>query len=778
MRFREAQVFVTSSRDVFSSPNATYLPPFPLQADTFACEVHHPREASKLRWYAPLCPHLPYIARHPSFDSPILERLTCTYRGLPITQHGAWHFLDIDVQTKWHRLETALLWVANVLLTAGRVDLPLGWQPGPVPSSCGYRNRHMEENFARRCAMKSRDAFIPLMALCSWSISRVGDSQTANHVPLWADLLLREDPNIQLSWIEDLRHSMIGNFKIPRFGSFVNAGIIDPDVKYVFAPMLRADVPIWIYWGTVSEPIGAYHPDLSKYRPTMPQIQAAMIPPRHTISNPPSIGLPKESSIIPPHPSILAAKSIHLPRGSRQMPDENWIAYFERMDAKREDKESKESFLQKQRRLAREGHSKTGEAPGKRGAVVFYWEKNDSGFRFRRQVARADVAELWEDYAPSQRRYNGFTDEWDICSEFDPDVTHLDDDEDDMADTQYAATDIGSPSDNIVTSAAAALALLPRRLNESIWNEVNPHYQPEVCPSAIDSATPHDTVVNIAHYRYGLILGSTYVGGSPSLPDWDTARRALGSNAGGSVHPDARNAIRELVGSFFEVAKGDIRHPHKTLWDLDPRGDQYLFKRSNVAISLCVEETSIGTVYWLESRNLHPSRNAPWRILVQDPATAIECLRRRWGPHLVDIAFELYSRGMAFKTCLAVDYCISLDRPAVIGLGYRLSGYTPSKQDYATCESIRNIFLTSPRARAALLKGGIIWRLARDVIPEAALLSGPSEEVYKTGQQIECNNGSYLDDDLTDDELNLISGVYKVFTGELPLHIVVFICLH
>ena len=69
----------------------------------------------------------------------------------------------------------------------------------------------------------------------------------------------------------------------------------------------------------------------------------------------------------------------------------------------------------------------------------------------------------------------------------------------------------------------------------------------------------------------------------------------------------------------------------------------------------------------------------------------------------------------------------------VLGLGYRFSGYVPSKQDYETYKSIRNRFLSSPRARAAVLKGGIIWRLAKEAIPESAVLSGPSTEVYSTG---------------------------------------------
>ncbi|KAF8220650.1 hypothetical protein L208DRAFT_1114604, partial [Tricholoma matsutake] len=118
-----------------------------------------------------------------------------------------------------------------------------------------------------------------------------------------------------------------------------------------------------------------------------------------------------------------------------------------------------------------------------------------------------------------------------------------------------------------------------------------------------------------------------------------------------------------------------------------------------------------------------------------------------------------------FKTCIAVNYQIALDRPVVLGLGYCLSGYVPSKRDYETYESIQNRFLSSPPARAAVLKGGIIWRLAKEAILESAVLSRPSTEVYSTGAMFQSNWGIFLDDGLSDDELDFISGVYKVFTG-------------
>jgi hypothetical protein len=483
-------------------------------------------------------------------------------------------------------------------------------------------------------------------------------------------------------------------------------------------------------------PIKGYEHALQKYRPTLDDVRAAA---NRVHGNHP----------IPPTVSLLP--------GSRQMPDEDWRSYFERRKMKQSELEMVESFSQKQKRLAREAHSRTGEAPGKKGALVFYWVKHDSGFRFRRQVPRVDVAELWEEYAPTQRRYDGFTDEWDICTEFDSGAVgqeDKDEDEDNMSETRFAASPFPLSTDH---------------LNMSVWKEVDHHYQLEIFSNP--HAGTHDSALDVARYRYGLIIDcSVNRRPSSSLLDWDTAARALGCDSTGPVDPHLKHVISELVVNLLDVSKDVIRCPSKAIWDLDSNSDGYLFRRTNFNIVIRVEVIGTSTVYWLESRYLHPSRNAPWRLLVEDPATAIECLRRGWGPHLGDIAYELYSHGCAFKTCIVDDSHANLHRPAVIGLGYRLSGYVPLKRDYSTYESIRNNFLTTPRARVALLKGGIIWRLAKESVSEVRVMSGPSSEVYRTGRRIETSAGAVWDDDLSEDELNLISGVYKVFTGNFNFY--------
>ncbi|KAK0215391.1 hypothetical protein IW262DRAFT_1277835, partial [Armillaria fumosa] len=101
-------------------------------------------------------------------------------------------------------------------------------------------------------------------------------------------------------------------------------------------------------------------------------------------------------------------------------------------------------------------------------------------------------------------------------------------------------------------------------------------------------------------------------------------------------------------------------------------------------------------------------------------------------------------------------------------LGYRHVGYRPDPLDFATYQSLCKGFLCSQRGRAPLLAGAILARIARDYISDNEVYLGPSHDVYlsevcfvKDGE----SGASYWDDQLTDDEVNLLCGVYMVETG-------------
>ncbi|KAJ7435678.1 hypothetical protein B0H11DRAFT_1755817, partial [Mycena galericulata] len=101
-------------------------------------------------------------------------------------------------------------------------------------------------------------------------------------------------------------------------------------------------------------------------------------------------------------------------------------------------------------------------------------------------------------------------------------------------------------------------------------------------------------------------------------------------------------------------------------------------------------------------------------------------------------------------------------------LGYRRQGYKPDQLDYRAYVNILQRFLRSRRGRIALRVGGIVGRLARDVVSSDDVCLGPSDDVEEHGVWVQDKgtHSAYWDEQLTGDEIDLICGVYHVATGQ------------
>ncbi|KAJ8579438.1 hypothetical protein M405DRAFT_870272 [Rhizopogon salebrosus TDB-379] len=90
--------------------------------------------------------------------------------------------------------------------------------------------------------------------------------------------------------------------------------------------------------------------------------------------------------------------------------------------------------------------------------------------------------------------------------------------------------------------------------------------------------------------------------------------------------------------------------------------------------------------------------------------------------------------------------------------------------DYVMYEQHRHEFMNQPRARAALLHGGLIWRLALhsfgfDDLP--SVLDGLSREAVPFGLMLSINGQTYFDDELSEEEEDFICGTYHIYTDIL-----------
>jgi len=201
-------------------------------------------------------------------------------------------------------------------------------------------------------------------------------------------------------------------------------------------------------------------------------------------------------------------------------------------------------------------------------------------------------------------------------------------------------------------------------------------------------------------------------------------------------------------------------------WDLSPSGQNppAIVDLDKVFISIEERQFTDGKHYIIRPRFLHPSRDTSWLLSV-DPMTALECIRRRLGPHTIDISNFLISHGVRFRALQRIPNSEKLEapvRPRSRYLGNRSFDYSFDLADYSGYEVLRDSFLRSQsHGPLALREGGIIARLAREVLPNSNALSGPSSEAlsghharYTYGDEI------YVDDRFLDEELELICGTY------------------
>ncbi|KAH0825654.1 hypothetical protein J3R83DRAFT_8830 [Lanmaoa asiatica] len=161
----------------------------------------------------------------------------------------------------------------------------------------------------------------------------------------------------------------------------------------------------------------------------------------------------------------------------------------------------------------------------------------------------------------------------------------------------------------------------------------------------------------------------------------------------------------------------------------------------------------------------HPSGCS---VYLRDPASVLQIVRQRWYDEPSNLLVQLLRRGIAVNTYIVTNSLnpVSAVPPPLlhpripVGLNWRST-------DYESYEEARVTLLNRPYARAALLKGGILARLARESLDVVSAAQGPSIDVFFHGTSRRSSDGQFhWDDDLSASEADLICGVYKSPTGQ------------
>ena len=130
-----------------------------------------------------------------------------------------------------------------------------------------------------------------------------------------------------------------------------------------------------------------------------------------------------------------------------------------------------------------------------------------------------------------------------------------------------------------------------------------------------------------------------------------------------------------------------------------------------------------------------PSNACHWVLGVHSPAAALYVCRyileNTEALTILTVAEHLLQQGIGFRTLLPLTCTprqLTVNQPYVPKT-YRLINHKFTAADFEVAMLACQSVLTLPQGRAALLRGGIIGRIAKEFLSIDGVLDGPSVEV-------------------------------------------------
>nr|VWO99258.1 N/A [Ganoderma boninense] len=750
------------------------------------------RDLRKAVWAIDKSPEMAYMLRSSHSDSSLLLRLNCDPRKPPIvTTEKKRYALSEDVLTAWMDLEQSLYAVSETLLLhiskipEAKFPFDAFW---PLPSECGYRKEHPTFQSARKAVLRSRDAFFLLASRCTLAIALFQYRFPAEDPPAWTCVLM--DRGVPAPWIDELRASPIADLSSGiRVGAF-----IDPlpgpacTVWMTHIPcMIAANLPTYIAWPTLNGRLDASlcgqilrdHPCLATYLPSSAD-EAPIVP---TLADPKAFqpffrwtDIVQDSRPSPagsPFPTHSAEVLSGLPHGPGQRPGETCQQFFSRREAEGKRRTEAETAENRAKRLQRAANAASYSCPVRPtttflwievgdvdGGVPWYLLQSD----YRKVVRFSAVRDLWKMYPDSHKRYDPWRDEWDICPKLsdEPLVDDLSDDDENFG---FPLSIPQQPPDDNPLSLPG-----PATIAHSFQADLQRLYGAEEFAGHVFVSEGFE---KIAYYRYGVVLGAPLV--PQQGPEYSAFNRANVQKYFGLLTTDIHPAGLHVpaLSAFLSVTLDRSTNGMipATVWDLDHNCPQYLLKVGQANPTLRLDLWKLSGVEYYRVR--YEGEPDCWFDVLVGPMTAVELLRRGYIHSRASAIELMVQNGVAFRTPYYLDRRDMFSprlSPFGDALGWRPRGFTATRYDYGQYIAQAYQVLHQPRGRAAVLYGGIVWRLALEILGSDAAgraVTGPSEDVFHFGQEFLPRQGDALyDDSLTPGEIDIVCGVYKLPTQD------------
>ncbi len=563
--------------------------------------------------------------------------------------------------------------------------------------------------------------------------------------------------------LSGLRSYTAYTYSVERVGIFLE--IVKPPMHQVSIDFLiKYCVPVWYRWGPEEISKAKHDPSLGRLAPPPDQLQRAV----EFLTKDPS-PQPKDT-------------------------DRPWVAFFEERQKNLQFLTRSETPCNQQSRLDRERN------PPTVNTKVYVWSRG-SDSKFERQiVCKRENAETLSRYRANQKVYNSFWNEWDCCYSFTT-ATEMekadwsDSDEDDLDlpeapivpfETMPALSTSGNPSSNLPPTAPSSLqtvADLDLPEVPEVHSTSNP---PPASPPTLPTAeqpvmrwVPHFRApdrghaydvqtypaTESLHYFYGFVLPIPVPRRHPrptTLSEKDFRLFAAIVNEDGLDEGFQDSTIMQYCHDFVKgLAKNAT--PPNGLFDLA------------IGNPKCI--LGVDRVRFLRARGTNlislvlPVPNVPWDLTVTNAIDALFLCRLEASMTELELCHVLLQRGVQFRTLLPISSRNARPSPILpMILPIRGAGYMFTARDYDAYVQERAALLRSARVRrAALMMGGIVWRLVVSEVSFPEALHGPTTATTIHGRGLFVpspkSDYNYCDDSLSESEAEAISGRIYCYTG-------------
>ena len=396
-------------------------------------QIFHPRFYDNTR------PYLPYIIPGIQWEGMLLDRFWESPGGFPIEydEKTKMWYLEPSLRKLWRTFEEILIHCTHYLIVESHHGLSVDFIPCPFPQAHGYEKGWRKKKLARKQAIRSRDAFIPLMALFSEVVTWYPPPVNELDPPTYMTVLYERLDRTFADWMLQSALTDFSRFA-NRVGTFMYPTRVDMNPLY---NLIANNVPVWLYLGTnmaVDPEIAWLRKDWLPSKAAIMQAKAeydrrsvglARKPTTNTTSwtnlfrpdEDVTFEAPVDNLRIDPH-----VKPLHYPKpfsGSGQLYGETMEAFFIRREEENKILAKEEDERARKDRLYRIEVARTCPYPSERGnsaMKVFIWvPTNDNNpFLLRKRVTPRRIAREWAGWPNEMKRYDGFINEWDVHPSF------------------------------------------------------------------------------------------------------------------------------------------------------------------------------------------------------------------------------------------------------------------------------------------------------------------------------------------------------------------------